>query len=60
MAQNSMPSKEEAEEFSKRADEIAMLVDGLAKGTLSPEYIDSKLEREREKGVERKAKVGLS
>jgi TnpA family transposase len=59
LMQTSMPNKEEAEEFSKKVDEIAMLVDGLSKGTLTPEYIDSKLEREQLKVAEKKAMVCL-
>lgn len=38
-----MPSSEEADGFNARVDEVSMLIDGLSKGTISPEYIDSKL-----------------
>jgi hypothetical protein len=44
-----VPSQESAEAFSKRVDNVALLVDGLAKGTLTPEYIDAKLKREGHK-----------
>jgi hypothetical protein len=46
---DAMPSQESADAFSRRVDNVALLVDGLAKGTLAPEYIDAKLERERHK-----------
>jgi hypothetical protein len=34
---------EEVDEFIDRVDEVSRLIDGLAAGTLPPEYIDAKL-----------------
>lgn len=55
--QQSMPSREDAEEFSSKVNEISRLVDGLAKGTLTPEYVDAKMEREKVKAASKPVKV---
>lgn len=52
-----MPSKEDAEQFSKKVDEVCMLVDGLSKGTLTPEYIDGRIERQEQKNAAQPAQV---
>jgi hypothetical protein len=39
-----LPSEEDVREFSAKVDEVSILIDGLAKGTISPQYVDSKLE----------------
>lgn len=38
-----LPSADEVEDFSKKVNEISILVDGLKNGTISPAYVDSKL-----------------
>jgi hypothetical protein len=52
-----MPSQEDAEIFSKKVDEVCMLVDGLSKGTLTPEYIDGRIERQEQKNAAQPAQV---
>jgi hypothetical protein len=39
-----LPTEDEVNDFSSKVDEVSILIDGLAKGTISPQYIDSKLE----------------
>lgn len=39
-----LPTETEVKDFSSKVDEVSMLIDGLAKGTISPQYVDSKLE----------------
>jgi hypothetical protein len=44
-----LPDVEQAKAFQTRVDNVAMLVEGLSKGTLTPDYIDAKLAREGDK-----------
>jgi hypothetical protein len=46
---------EDAEGFLEQVDEISRLVEGLKEGTISPEYIDSKLKFKQEKEAEKAA-----
>ena len=39
-----LPTETEVKDFSSKVDEVSMLIDGLAKGTISPQYVDSKLD----------------
>lgn len=39
-----LPTESEVNDFSSKVDEVSMLIDGLAKGTISPQYVDSKLD----------------
>ena len=51
------PSKEDAEDFVGKVDEVSRLVHGLSRGTLTPEYIDAKMGREQAKSAAAKPKV---
>lgn len=42
--QLALPTESDVRDFSSKVDEVSMLVDGLSKGTISPQYVDSKLE----------------
>lgn len=44
-----LPTESEVSEFSSKVDEVSNLIDGLAKGTISPQYVDSKLEANNSK-----------
>lgn len=43
---SSLPSLEDADSFAEKVDEVSRLVDGLAKGTLTPDYVDAKMQRQ--------------
>lgn len=40
------PSAEEADAFAAKVNKVSRLVDGLSKGTLSPEYVDKQMEHQ--------------
>lgn len=44
-----VPPKEDVEEFIENVDEISLLIEGLKAGTISPEYVDRKLEDKKPK-----------
>lgn len=46
---SAMPSTHEVEGFTKKVDEVSILIDGLQRGTISPAYIDSKFAHAKEK-----------
>ena len=51
-----LPSEAEAEEFTKKVDDITRLINGLHEGTLPPEYIDRVMEEKQEKETKQKKK----
>ncbi|KAG2500046.1 hypothetical protein HYH03_002326 [Edaphochlamys debaryana] len=44
---------EDVEEFMEKVDEVSRLIEGLKAGTISPDYIDSKMEQKKRKEEER-------
>lgn len=54
-----LPNPAEVEDFNEKVDEVARLINGLQKGTLSPEYIDSRYEEQqgKEKKKEEQKKI---
>ncbi|KXZ56527.1 hypothetical protein GPECTOR_1g473 [Gonium pectorale] len=46
---------EDVEEFIDKVDEVTRLIEGLKAGTISPEYIDTKIERKKQDEQEKTA-----
>lgn len=53
MAGPTLPETEDVEEFIESVDEVHRLIEGLRQGTISTDYIDSKIDRKKQKNQEK-------
>jgi hypothetical protein len=51
MAGPALPSREDADEFVGKIEEVSRLIDGLSRGTITPDYVDAKMDREASKST---------